>query len=85
MGCCAQERGERVVVGPKGAGGEQRAEHGDRGRGAGRAGVRRDHGVVEDGVAARGRDGVEEGDGGGEAARGGVRGDERGGGDGARV
>jgi len=51
----------------------------------GRAGVRGDHGVVEDGVAARLRDGVEEGDGGGEAARGGVRGDEGRGGDGARV
>lgn len=51
----------------------------------GRAGVGGDHGVVENGVAARRRDGVEEGDGGGEAVRGGVRGDEGSGGNGARV
>lgn len=79
----AEERGEGVVVRAKGVGTAQGTEHGDGGRGVGRAGVRGDHGVVEDGVAALGRDGVEEGGGGGEAARGGVRGDEGGGGDGA--
>jgi hypothetical protein len=76
----ADERGEGVIVGAKGAGGEQGAEHGDGGRGIGRAGVRRDHGVVKDGVSTHGRDGVEEGHGGRQAARGGVRRNEGGGG-----